>query len=342
MKVLAVDDSKSVLAAVTNILSSIEEVTVETQLDPEAALDRALGNQFDLILVDYVMPRLDGIDLIRKLRAAERYRLVPIIMITSERSSALRLGAVKAGATDFVQKPFCRVELLARVRNLLALRSAQLGLADHARRLAAEVAETTRHIIEREEEVIWRLSRAIEFRDGTTGEHVSRVATVSRLIAEGLGFTPDHARTIYLAAPLHDIGKIAISDAILQKPGKLTSEEMEVMRRHVEFGEHILEGGSSDLIRTASAIAASHHEKWDGTGYPQGLSGETIPVEGRIVAIADVFDALCSERPYKRAWPVQEAHDEILRCSGSHFDPGCVDAFVQKWPQIEALYASGE
>ena len=182
--------------------------------------------------------------------------------------------------------------------------------------------------------MIWRLARAIEYRDGDTGEHVSRVAQISQLIANGVGLGPERCRTIYLAAPLHDIGKIAIADAILGKPGKLTPEEIAMMREHVTIGARILENGSSDLIRTAELIAQSHHERWDGAGYPDRLSGTDIPLEARIVAIADVFDALCSERPYKSAWPIEKAYAEIIACSGTHFDPVCVAAFREKWPEI--------
>ena len=192
-------------------------------------------------------------------------------------------------------------------------------------------------MLAREEEVIWRLARAIEYRDGDTGEHVSRVARISQLIAEGIGLSPQRCRTIYLAAPLHDIGKIGIADAILGKPGKLTPDEFKTMREHVTIGARILEGGSSDLIRTAELIAQSHHERWDGTGYPDRLSGCDIPIEARVVAIADVFDALCSERPYKPAWPVQKAYAEIVACGGTHFDPACVDAFQALWPQIQFI-----
>ena len=201
-------------------------------------------------------------------------------MVTSDMDKTTRLDAINAGATDFVNKPFDPTELQARVRNLLALRQAQIELADNAKRLAREVENATRHLVRREEEVIWRLARAIEYRDGDTGEHVSRVAQISQLIASGVGLSPERCRTIYLAAPLHDIGKIAIADAILSKPGKLTPEEMAIMREHVTIGARILENGSSDLIRTAELIAQSHHERWDGAGYPDRLSGTDIPHRG--------------------------------------------------------------
>ena len=337
MDVLIVDDSRSSAAAIALMLEQIPGIGIEVCLDPLEAVKRCFARQFDLLLVDYMMPNLNGIELIERLRASENYSLVPVIMITSSVDQEIRLKAIEVGATDFLTKPFDRIELQARARNLLALRQAQLQLADRARQLLSRVEAATQHLVRREEEVIWRLARAIEYRDGTTGEHISRVAMMSQLIAEGLGLSEEQARIIYLAAPLHDIGKIGVSDLILQKPGRLTPDELAVMRRHVDIGCHILADGSSDLIRVASLIAGAHHERWDGQGYPAGLAGEAIPLEGRIVAVADVFDALCSERPYKKAWPVEDAYNEIVAGSGSHFDPRCVEAFQAKWPQIRAL-----
>jgi putative two-component system response regulator len=259
-------------------------------------------------------------------------------MVTSDKS--VRIDAIRAGATDFLNKPFDPTELQARVANLLALRQAQVDLDEKATWLAREVERATAHLLAREEEVIWRLARAIEYRDGDTGEHVSRVAVISQHIAEGIGLNAQRCRTIYLAAPLHDIGKIGIADAILSKPGKLTPEEMTIMRTHVTIGARILESGTSELIRAAELIAQSHHERWDGTGYPARLAGADIPIEARIVAIADVFDALCSERPYKAAWPADKAYAEIIASSGTHFDPACVAAFRAKWPQIRRIMES--
>lgn len=249
----------------------------------------------------------------------------------------MRRRAIACGATDFVNKPFDPIELQARLRNLLALRQAQTELADRADWLAREVAAATRDLVAREEEVIWRLARAIEYRDGNTGEHVSRVARICRLIAEAAGLDSERCRIIYLAAPLHDIGKIAIADALLSKPGRLDPAEMATMREHVTIGARILQNGSSELVRIAELIAQSHHERWDGAGYPDRLSGTDIPIEARIVAIADVFDALCSERPYKQAWPLERAYAEIVAGSGSHFDPACVTAFQSRWPEIAAI-----
>ena len=337
MRVLIVDDSRSSLAMIASIVKDAVTAQIDTCQHPFEAIKRTEAEQYDLVLVDHIMPEMDGVEVTTALRAMERYRLVPIIMVTSDIDKKTRLKAFRAGATDFVNKPFDPTELQARVVNLLALRQAQVELADRASWLSREVERATTHLTVREEEVIWRLARAIEYRDGDTGEHVSRVALISQLIAAGIGLSPQRCRTIYLAAPLHDIGKIAIADAILSKPGKLTPEEMAIMRTHVTIGARILENGSSDLIKTAELIAQSHHERWDGAGYPDKLSGTDIPIEARVVAIADVFDALCSERPYKKAWPIEKAYAEIIACSGTHFDPACVTAFRDKWTEIQVI-----
>jgi len=338
VRILIVDDSRSSLAFLRQVVGELGFTGIECMLHPVEALRRAAEVQFDVVLVDNIMPGMDGVELTRRLRARDDYRLVPIIMVTSVDDPLLRVSAVAAGATDFIQKPFDVTELQARVRNLLALRQAQRELADRAQWLSREVEIATRDLVAREEEIIWRLARAIEYRDGDTGEHVSRVAQISRIIAEGIGLEAERCRVIYLAAPLHDIGKIGIADAILSKPGKLSPDELVAMRRHVSIGARILENGSSEIIRTAELIAQSHHEKWDGTGYPDRLSGVDIPVEARVVAIADVFDALCSVRPYKQAWSIDDAYREIVRLAGSHFDPVCVAAFEARWPEISALF----
>jgi putative two-component system response regulator len=342
MRLLIVDDSRSSLALIGSVVKDLMVGELELCLSPLDALSKCDQRQFDLVIVDHIMPEMDGIAFTAALRSRPAYRIVPVIMVTSDLDKSVRIESIKAGATDFLHKPFDATELQARVSNLLALRQAQVELADRAQWLTREVERATAHLLAREEEIIYRLARAIEYRDGDTGEHVSRVAQISQLIAEGIGLPPDRCRMIYLAAPLHDIGKIGIADAILSKPGKLTDDEMAIMREHVTIGARILERGGSDLIRTAELIAQSHHEKWDGSGYPDRLSETDIPIEARIVAIADVFDALCSERPYKPAWPIEKAYAEIMRCSGTHFDPGCIAAFRAKWPEISAIMAAPE
>ena len=337
MRALIVDDSKSVLLWMGAALTEVPHLVLDLCDTPEEALALAAMRQYDLVIVDYLMPKLTGIEVTEALRLRPDYHAIPIVMITAEQGSDIRLQAILAGVNDFLNKPFDPIELRARVTNLISLRRTQIELADHARRLEDAVREATAELASREKEMIWRLARAIEMRDGGTGAHVSRVASISRLIAEGLSLAPHFCQMIYLAAPLHDIGKIGIRDAVLNKPGRLTPEEMAEIREHVNFGVRLLENGTSDLIRVASAIIGGHHEKWDGSGYPRGLSGTAIPIEARITAIADVFDALTSARPYKEAWPPKRAYDEILRCSGSHFDPDCVRVFREKWQDIEEI-----
>ena len=337
MRILILDDSRSSVAMIGSTVREVTDAEIDTCLHPHLGLELTRTKQYDLLLVDHIMPDMDGIEFTAALRLLPGYRTVPVIMVTSDIDRQTRIEAIRAGATDFVSKPFDPSELQARVTNLLALRSAQVELADRADWLSREVETAVGQLLAREEEIIWRLARAIEYRDGDTGEHVSRVATISLLIASEIGLSPEQCRIIYLAAPLHDVGKIAIADAILGKPGKLTSEEFAIMSVHVAIGARILAGGTSELIRAAELIALSHHERWDGTGYPDRLSGTDIPVEARVVAIADVFDALCSERPYKQAWPLDKAYAEILACSGTHFDPACVEAFRGKWTEIAAL-----
>jgi putative two-component system response regulator len=227
-----------------------------------------------------------------------------------------------------------KLELLARVRNLLALRESQRALSDRAAWLAAEVKKSTEEIRAREREMIIRLSKAAEHRDPETGQHLLRMANYSRLIAGELGLSPDEQDLILQAAPMHDIGKVATPDAILLKPGKLTEEEFFIMKQHASIGHAILDGSECGLISTAAILALTHHEKFDGSGYPNGLKGEDIPLYGRIVAVADVFDALTSPRPYKRAWTLEEACQFLKDNSSSHFDPKCVNAFFNVWDDV--------
>jgi putative two-component system response regulator len=337
MRALIIDDSRSVLAWMGNVLHGIAGLQTDLFEHPLQALRQSENTQYDLVVVDYLMPVKTGIEVTAALRQREAYKTIPIVMVTAELDSDIRLQAIVAGVNDFLNKPFDPVELQARVTNLLALRQAQVQLAEHAQNLAAAVRQATAEIARREEEVIWRLARAIEMRDGGTGAHVSRVATICSLLAGGLGFDERYCRMIYLAAPLHDVGKIGIRDAVLGKPGRLTPDEMTEIREHVNLGIRVLDKGSSELLRIAAGIAGGHHEKWDGSGYPGGLRGEAIPIEARIAAVADVFDALCSERPYKPAWPPEQAYAEIVKGSGGHFDPRCVEVFCQKWPEIRKV-----
>ena len=311
---------------------------VTSLLSPTEALDRIQEKDFDLILVDYMMPEMNGIECIREIRVG--HPDIPIIMITGTvEDDALKLDALEAGATEFINKPIDIAEFRARLMNLSALRRAQLLLSDRAKLLEEEVAVATRNIVEREYETLTVLGRAAEYRDPETAAHISRVAHYSRLIAEGRGEAPDTLDVLFYAAPLHDIGKIGISDTILLKPGKLTPDEFELIKSHTTIGSNIIRRSSSDYLKAGSVIAIAHHEWFDGNGYPRGIAGEEIPLYGRIVAIADVFDALTSTRPYKEPWPTERAFEHIREMSGKHFDPDLAQHFLANAEMVETIYS---
>jgi putative two-component system response regulator len=260
-------------------------------------------------------------------------------MITSRQTDDVKMEALQAGATDFLPKAPQSVEMTVRLRNLIQLGAAVRKLNDRAAHLASEVAAATRKLGEREEEIILRLALAVEYRDNDTGEHTLRVARYSRIIAEQLGLPARLCRDIYLAAPLHDVGKVAIPDNILLKPGKLTEEEMTVIRTHATIGEKILANSSCELIQLGAQIAAGHHERWDGAGYPNGLRADAIPVAARVVAVADVFDALTTRRPYKEPMPLDVARNYLVENQGRQFDPACVEAFLSRWDEVVEIAA---
>jgi putative two-component system response regulator len=306
---------------------------------PEQALDfiRAHGAEIGVAITDYDMPGMNGVEFVRAARSVAGFEHVPIVMVTSNDQRSLRREAIEAGATDFLAKPFDVFEVKARIANLLALNQARRAEEDRSAWLSREVAAAVAVVEEREREIVTLLMKAAEHRDMDTGEHIARVAAYAALIAEELGFEPPRCKMLALASTMHDIGKIAVPDAILLKTGLLTPEERREMERHAERGRKILESSQSDLVRLAAEIAGSHHEKWDGTGYPRGLKGEDIPIEGRIVAVADVFDALTSARPYKKAWPIEEARAHLAANAGRHFDPVCVAAFLARWTDVARL-----
>jgi putative two-component system response regulator len=251
----------------------------------------------------------------------------------------LRHRALTLGINDFLNKPFDQIELQARARNMLALRSSQKKLANRALLLADEVAKATSEIAARERETLLCLGRAAEHRDPETHEHIIRMSNYSRLIAQRMGLPEDECELMLSASPLHDIGKIGTPDHILLKPGKLTPEEFEIMRQHTVIGEKILSNSASPILQAGAQIAISHHEKFDGSGYPNKLKGKAIPLYGRIVAVADVFDALTSERPYKKAWDLERANSLIVESKGGHFDPDVVDAFFDVYDEVLAIKA---
>jgi two-component system response regulator RpfG len=327
--VIVVDDQSTGRAILEQVVRSLDErVLVEGFARPVDAVVWATRHIADLVLVDYMMPDMDGIEFVKRLRALPGYEHVPIVMVTVHDDRKVRYAALDAGITDFLTKPVDARECLARCRNLLTLRRQQLVLEDRRRLLEHMVEDATREVREREKETLLRLARAGEFRDEETGYHLIRMSRYSRLIANAIGLDRDEAETIELAAPLHDIGKIGIPDQILLKAAKLDAAEWQVMRRHPVIGHEILKGSASKYVRMGALIALGHHEKHDGSGYPNGLVGDHIPLCARIVAVADVYDALTSVRPYKQAWSTEDALHYVVSQAGKHFDPRLVDAFV--------------
>jgi len=332
--VLIIDDSDINLTLIKALVMKLGECEPVLFANPLKALEWCRSSVPDLVIVDYMMPDMDGLKFISAFRALHGRDEVPILMVTANDQKDVRYDALLGGANDFLTKPIDRIEFSARARNMLSLRTGQKFLADRAQHLAALVDEQTREIRDREKELIFRMSRAAEFRDPETGAHIQRMAHYSQAIAIGLGLERAAQQLILEAAPMHDVGKIGIPDYILLKPGKLTVEEFEVMKGHARLGYELLKESRSDILRAGAQIALTHHEKYDGTGYPRHLKGNDIPVFGRIVAVADVFDALTSERPYKKAWSLEDACRFLEDGRGKHFDPLCVEALLAEWNRV--------
>lgn len=335
--VLIVDDTEINLILFGALVKKLEDCESHAFADSRAGLAWAQDNLPDLVIVDYMMPDLDGLEFIRLIREIPGRESIPVLMITANDQKQIRYRALDAGANDFLTKPVDKVEFLARAKNMLTLNDARKKLANQAEWLAQEVRKATHEIVERERETVIRLSRAAEFRDPETGAHILRMAHFSQIIARELGLSEADQYLLLEAAPMHDIGKVGIADKILLKPGRLDTDEFEIMKCHATIGFDLLKGSASRVLQIGAEIALGHHEKFDGSGYPSGLSGEDIPIFCRIVAVADVFDALTSERPYKKAWEVQAAVDYLKAGSGSHFDPACIEAFFRKWDDVVAV-----
>jgi putative two-component system response regulator len=335
LKVAIIDDAQLNVTLLQHLVKKLANCEPVCFTDSVIALAWCLENNPDLIVVDFMMPQLSGIDLTEKFR--ERYPDTPILMVTANHETELRHLALKGGVTDFLNKPLDNIEFLARAKNMLALHQSRKKLADRAAWLAEEVAKATAEIREREKETIFCLAKAAEYRDPETGAHILRMAHYSKHIARIMGLPVEQLELLLQSAPMHDVGKVGTPDMILLKPGKLTEEEFAIMKEHASIGYEILNESNSNVLKVAAEIARTHHEKFDGTGYPRQLKGNAIPLFGRIVAVADVFDALTSERPYKKAWSVEQASKLIRDSSGTHFDPACVEAFFTEFEEVLAI-----
>ena len=337
MTIVIIDDAPCTVRLMQELASRADNCETIGFSDPGEALGWCMRGEPDLIIVGFPTRGLDGIEVTRHLRRTPSTSDVPVLMVTAAHETGVRHRALEGGVTDFLTKPLERLEFASRLKSMLALRRSHLALADRTEYLAAEVRRAMAEVHERERETIFRLARAAEFRDPGTGSHILRMASYAQLIAVTLGLPDNDQEMILQAAPMHDVGKLGSPDQILLKPGPLTATEYELMKRHSAMGYEILRDSTSPVLQMAAQIALSHHERFDGGGYPRGLAGEAIPLPGRMVAVADVFDALTSDRPYKWAWPPDRAAEFLQQGRAKHFDPDCVDAFLSAWAAVTAI-----
>jgi putative two-component system response regulator len=325
--ILIVDDTPANIDLLSEVLRDDYKLRVAPN-GKVAMKIAAMRPQPDLILLDIMMPEIDGYEVCRRLKAQLNTRHIPIIFVTAKIAPEDEAQGLELGAVDYITKPISPAVVRQRVR-------VHLALYDQNRELDRRVKEQTATINQTRLMIIQRLGRAAEYKDNETGMHVIRMSNYARILGKATGMSDADADLLMNAAPMHDIGKIGTPDHILKKPGKLDAEEWKEMQRHAEIGAEILgDSDGSELLDLASVVALTHHEKWDGSGYPRGLAAEEIPLSGRIVAVADVFDALTSERPYKQAWPLDRVTNLMKEESGKHFDPALVPLFLDQMPEL--------
>ncbi len=324
--ILIVDDTPANIRILAEALNNDYRLMIaRSGLD---ALETLKGDHLpDIILLDIMMPEMDGMEVLEQIKAGETTKGIPVIFITAMNEEQDEAKGLALGAVDYITKPFSLSIVKARLKTHLNLRKYQTSLEEIVQQRTEEVVET-------QLEIVQRLARAAEYRDNETGMHIKRISHTTALMAEKYGLDSDTCELIFHSSSMHDVGKIGVPDNILLKPGKLTVEEFNIMKTHAAIGAEMLGGHNSTLLQTATQIAATHHEKWNGTGYPNRLKGEEIVIGGRITAICDVFDALTSERPYKKAWPAEMALAEINEQKGGHFDPDLVDLFNSLFDEI--------
>ena len=325
-RILVVDDETTNLRALSRILGAAGYTNVACTTDPTRVLELYAEQEPDLVLLDLHMPVLDGVAVLERLaQVAQPQSYLPVLVLTGDPSQQARRRALSEGAKDFVTKPFEVDEVLLRIRNLLETRFLHREIASEKAVLEERVRERAAELESAHLDTLERLAVAAEYRDDDTGRHTDRVAATSAILARGAGMGEEDVELIRRAAPLHDLGKIGIPDAILRKAGPLTPEEWEIMKTHTTAGARILAGARSRVMRLAEEIALSHHERWDGSGYPEARAGEAIPLAARVVAVADVFDALTSDRVYRKAWAPEDVLVYLQAHAGTHFDPALVE-----------------
>ena len=336
--ILIVDDLEVNVALLERMLRREGYHAIRSLTDSQLVDETYLEFQPDILLLDIRMPVIDGFGVMENLAKLPGGDRLPIIVITGEGERAVRHRALEAGARDFLEKPLDKTEAMSRIRNVLEVRLLHEQLRQHNETLEERVHLRTRELQDSQVEVVTRLMRAAEHRDDVTGGHISRMCLIARALAPHCGLNPEETNLLYHAATMHDVGKIGIPDGVLNKPGSLDDSEWETMRQHPEIGAEILANGMSPLMKMAEQVSLYHHEKWDGTGYPRGLSGDDIPLEARVCAVADVLDALVSRRPYKEPWTLDEALTELRDKAGTHFDPGVVGKLDEIMDSITEVY----
>ncbi len=356
-RLMIVDDESINIEVVKAYLEDEGFENFITSTDSLATIDLIRRELPDIVLLDINMPGISGLEILETMQSDSQLSLIPTVILTASNDPQIKLKALRLGASDFLAKPVDPSELMLRVENVLAVKAYQDHLSQYSQKLEQQVKLRTAELLRSRQEAIHCLARAGEYRDDDTGHHVTRVGRYSALIASELGFPTEAVDLIEQAAQLHDVGKIGIPDAILHKPGKLDPTEFEIIQEHCSIGRRIINplsheesirlkthtsvgmqimgSASSPVLKLAAVIASTHHEKWDGSGYPRGIAGSAIPIEGRIVAVADVFDALSSERPYKKAFPIEKCLQILAEGRGAHFDPRVLDAFFRR--QDEAI-----